>query len=473
MGWGTSSRVNGVLSWRGLRVRLLLTVILVLVLTAVISAWFASETITSGFEVYIAREEALRRESIVGIQNALTQLLTRYYVPESGWVDDIQNVVEEISRNVGYRVVLSDADGSVIADSSHLTGTIPAIEESAYLRNGETVFGVVTVYLVAEPTDRSSELAFIESVNRSLLLAVAISGMLAVVLILVFMHPVVTTLEALTAAANQMTGGDLNQRVAVKSKDEIGQLAYAFNRMADSLNRIETVRRNMVTDIAHELRTPLSNIRGYMEALRDGVILPDTMLFDSLHKEALILSRLVEDLQELSLAEAGILRLERYPIYLQEVVERVVHLLQANADDKQSHIAIAVPDDLPAAYADRERVGQMLYNLLKNAVAYTPPGGEIVVRAFATAKMVTVMVCDPGLGIPAESLPFIFERFYRVDRSRARATGGFGLGLAIVKQLAEAHGGEVWAESTPGVGSTFAFTLPIATETEALELMIP
>jgi signal transduction histidine kinase len=269
----------------------------------------------------------------------------------------------------------------------------------------------------------------------------------------------------------------------------------------------------MVTDVAHELRTPLTNIRGYLEALRDGVARPDPALLGSLHDESLLLSRLVDDLQDLALAEAGQLQLAPRPIALAPIVELTVGALRPALAERELTIGVELPADLPRVAADPARVGQVLRNLLNNALTHTPPGGHIVVTATTIQQQLTpdldkdketgrqgdretrrqgdkatrrqgdshhtslpvaqspsrpvaqsvvaVSVRDSGSGIAAEHLPNIFERFYRVDRSRSRATGGAGLGLAIVRQLVQAHGGCVWAESPPGAGAVFTFTLPI------------
>jgi len=238
----------------------------------------------------------------------------------------------------------------------------------------------------------------------------------------------------------------------------------------------------MVTDVAHELRTPLTNIRGYLEALRDGVAQPSPALLGSLHEEALLLNRLIGDLQELALAEAGQLRLDRRPIALTDIVTQAVSALQSAADAKDLCVITVLPDKLPQVEADPERIGQVLRNLLSNALIHTPQGGTISVEAEYIRDWrleigeyrnlqspisnldpaILVRVRDTGSGIAPEHLPNIFERFYRADRARSRATGGAGLGLAIVKQLVAAHGGQVWAESQPGEGAQFTFTLPIA-----------
>jgi signal transduction histidine kinase len=244
--------------------------------------------------------------------------------------------------------------------------------------------------------------------------------------------------------------------------------------MADSLERIERLRRNMVTDIAHELRTPLSSIQGYMEGLRDTVIEPTSPLFESLHDETLLLGRLVNDLQDLALAEAGQLRLNRRHMALQDIIARAVHAMRPRANDKAITLIMDVPSEPVSIYADENRVDQMLRNLLKNAIAYTPEGGAVTVSIVNDHDFVTVSIADTGPGIEAKHLPYLFERFYRADPSRTRATGGSGLGLAIVKQLAEAHGGSVWVDSSFGHGSTFAFVLPLnnrSTETNVTTLL--
>jgi signal transduction histidine kinase len=260
-----------------------------------------------------------------------------------------------------------------------------------------------------------------------------------------------------------MEEGDLTQRVPVGSPDEIGELARAFNAMAESLGRTERLRRTLVTDVAHELRTPLTNVRGYLEALRDGVAEPTPALIASLHDEAVLLGRLVEDLQELTLAEAGQLHLDRAVWTLDDLVGSAVELARPRALEKGVALRAEFPPDLPAVDVDRTRIGQVLRNLLGNAITHTDAGGEIVVSAARGHGEVEVRVHDTGAGIPPEHLPHVFERFYRADRSRARATGGAGIGLAIVKELVQAHGGRVGIDSAPGRGTTVTFTLPSAT----------
>jgi signal transduction histidine kinase len=267
-------------------------------------------------------------------------------------------------------------------------------------------------------------------------------------------------LEALTLAVRNLGKGNLRQFVAIRASDEIGELASAFNTMSDRLARLEQARRNMVSDVAHELRTPLSCILGYLEALQDGVTSPTPDLIAPLYEEASLLRRLVMDLQELALAESGQLKLERHSILLPDLVEQAVSVFQRQAVHSSLVIHVDIPQDLPPIFADSERIGQVLRNLLKNAISYTPEQGLITICASAHNALIHVTVSDTGIGIEPEHLPYLFDRFYRTDRSRTQDMGGAGLGLAIVKYIVEAHGGHIWAESTPGKGAAFIFTLP-------------
>jgi len=302
----------------------------------------------------------------------------------------------------------------------------------------------------------------VRPVNRALLLIALAAGLVAALLILGLSRRILAPVEALTAVVRRMAAGDLDQRVAVTSRDELGELAHAFNTMADGLARLEMLRRNMVTDVAHELRTPLSNIRGYLEALRDGVLEPEPGLVNSLHEEALLLNRLVDDLQDLALAEAGRLRLEREPTDLAPVVAWALDRLRPQAAERQIALRVDLAESLPPVDADAGRVGQVLHNLLHNALLHTPADGEITVTAQVGGLWVQVGVRDTGVGIGPGDLPHVFERFYRADKSRSRATGGAGLGLAIARQLVEAHGGQIKVESQVGRGTQFTFTLPVS-----------
>jgi signal transduction histidine kinase len=234
--------------------------------------------------------------------------------------------------------------------------------------------------------------------------------------------------------------------------------------MADGRQRLEGLRRNLVNDVAHELRTPLANLQGYLEVLRDGLTTPTPEILAVLHEESLLLNGLVADLQELALAEAGQLPLMREPVELYEPILNALDAIRPQADSRELTLDARLPEQLPEALVDASRLGQILRNLLRNAVTHTPPGGLINVHASADTRAVTIAVQDTGHGIEPEHLPHIFDRFYRADPARARDTGGSGLGLAVVKNLVEAHGGTISVSSIVNRGTTFTFTLPIASK---------
>lgn len=246
------------------------------------------------------------------------------------------------------------------------------------------------------------------------------------------------------------------------ARDEVGQLGDSFNAMADSLAKQEQLRKNMVSDVAHEIWTPLSNIRGYLETARDCIIEPDPDLMNNLYDEAALLNRLIDDLQELAQAEGGHLRLEIVPVDLGEVIQTTMDNMFLISQNLNLEMSRDIQPDLPTVTADPQRTGQVLRNLIGNALDYTPAGGHVCIQAKVDGAFVRVAVKDTGLGIEPKHLPYLFERFYRPDPSRTRFTGGSGLGLAIVKQLVEEQGGQVGVESKPGTGSTFYFTLPLS-----------
>ncbi|MCW6003164.1 HAMP domain-containing protein [Micromonospora sp. CPCC 205371] len=262
-----------------------------------------------------------------------------------------------------------------------------------------------------------------------------------------------------TEAAGRLGRGDLASRVSVSGGDEVAELGRSFNRMADSLQRAEERQRRLVADVAHELRTPLANLRGYLEALKDGVIAPDTELFASLHEEAVLQQRIVNDLQDLALAEAGTLAYHRVVIDLAELLEtaRTAHL--AVAETAGVRLAVAVHEPV-LVNVDPDRMRQVFGNLISNAIRATAAGGSVTLTAGHMGGSVVVRVADTGTGIPAEALPNVFDRFWRGDQARGRRTGGSGLGLAIVRQIVTDHHGTIVVASQVGVGTTFTLTLP-------------
>ncbi|WP_344522055.1 HAMP domain-containing sensor histidine kinase [Streptomyces rectiviolaceus] len=269
-------------------------------------------------------------------------------------------------------------------------------------------------------------------------------------------------LRALTAATQRMKTGEAAEPVTARSAGsagEIRQLADAFNDMAAHRKALEDQRQAMVSDVAHELRTPLSNIRGWLEAAEDGVVATDPELVSSLLEEALLLQHIVNDLQDLAAADAGTLRLHREPVHASDVVDQVAAAHQAGAEAAGVRLSATTLGD-PCFTADPLRLRQAIGNLVSNAIRHTPQGGSVTIGCRATLDAVVVEVADTGTGIDPDDLPHVFDRFWRADKSRTRATGGSGLGLAIVRQLVEGHGGTVTARSTPGEGAVFTVRVP-------------
>ncbi|MET7740884.1 HAMP domain-containing sensor histidine kinase [Streptomyces sp. NPDC005385] len=269
----------------------------------------------------------------------------------------------------------------------------------------------------------------------------------------------VRPLRALTAAAQQPP--EQHVRVPVTTHDETGVLARAFNELTERRERMEAQRKAMVSDIAHELRTPLTNIRGWLEVARDGLVDPDPELLSSLHDEAVILQRVIDDLQELAAADAGTLRLHREEIRADELLEQVAAAHRVRAEDAEIRLVVDVTDTL-WLNADPVRTRQTLGNLMSNAIRHTLAGGTITLRARRQDDQIVLEVADTGAGIEPEDLPHVFDRFWRAEKSRSRRTGGSGLGLAIVRHLVTAHGGTVTVSSAAGAGSVFAVRLPCA-----------
>jgi signal transduction histidine kinase len=466
---------------RSLRVRLLLMFMFVIMVTLTTIAFAQQASTASAFAGYvnttknierIDKEKEARFLNLGTVGVVVVDMLRAYAL---GNIKQVHIQAQQIAKT-DPRIILVDHAGRVVVDSS---GQLP---ENTLISNNQTfatnLISTSNVPVLVVSTDMANTFVitkvpsggntstpsfdFLSVVDHSLWLVIVAAWLLALLLTLAFSNNILKPVGELTRIARRMEQGDLSQRVRIRTKDEIGKLAHAFNTMADSLARSEELRRNLVSDVAHELRTPLTNIRGYLEGLKDHVVDPTQNIIVSLYEESLILSRLVVDLQELSLAEAGQLYLVRKPSVLEEIIAKAVSSLQLQATSKQLLLFVDVPPHLPKVVADAERTGQILRNLLNNAITHTPPGGEITVRARASYDEVVISVQDTGVGIQAEHLPNIFERFYRADASRSRATGGSGLGLAIVKQLVEAHHGRIEVQSSPGFGSCFTFTLPIA-----------
>ena len=440
--------------WHSLRLRLILASLVVVLIATGVTAYVASRRTTGEFERYVERR-------VPADGRRLAYLIGRVYSVNGGW-DGVQAEIEQLGASRGDHIIVVDGTGIVVADSDNQSigkrrdrRWPPPV---APLMTAQGSLGELYIFPKRGPDDPDS--IFLSAVNRSVLFGALIAGLAAVAFTLATSSRILKPVEQLTEAARRMEKGDLSVRVDIDSEDEIGQLAHAFNSMAGSLAQQETLRRNLVSDVAHELRTPLTNLRGYLEASRDGLIPPDAALVDNLYEETMLLQRLVLDLQDLAQVDAGQLTLVRISTDLGGLIEQAATMFRPQALEKGVAIVTEVSEDLPVVDVDPERIAQVLRNLVSNAIVHTPAGGTVMLTAQSRGHEVAVTVSDTGIGISPEHLPHVFDRFYRVDRSRTRQTGGAGLGLAIVRQLVVAHGGSVTVDSTPGQGSAFTFTLP-------------
>jgi two-component system OmpR family sensor kinase/two-component system sensor histidine kinase BaeS len=355
---------------------------------------------------------------------------------------------------LGQRMILVDGRGIVISDTAgELDGqtlTSTQLANGAPVTVNDTLVGTILVTPNSFAGTNTLAGQFLASVNQSIILSVVFASMIALLLGAILFFQITAPLRQLNKAASGIANGDLSQRVAIRSHDELGELSQTFNQMAESLDRAETQRQHLMADIAHELRTPITVIQANLEAMLDEVLPLDAQQVAALHDETLLLNRLVADLRLLSQAEAGALKLERHETDLVALIHRVVEKIKVQAQQKDINLDIETPENLPRISIDADRITQVLNNLIGNALRYTPENGKITVSAAkftGSAGTIQISVTDTGSGIDPEALPFVFDRFYRADQSRARNSGGSGLGLAIVKQLVEAHGGKVVAIS--------------------------
>lgn len=305
---------------------------------------------------------------------------------------------------------------------------------------------------------------FRTSFNEALTYAALTAMLAALALSFLFSRSVVAPVLAMSHATQRIADGRYGERVLVAGKDELSQLAIRFNQMAEKLDQVESMRRQLIGDVSHELRTPLTAIKGSMEGLMDGILPATDETFQQIHAEADRLNRLVDDLQELSRVEARAYQLEFRSLDASSLIQTVTKRLSPQAESKRISLDFELTPDLPPVLADEDRVIQILTNLTGNALQYMPDGGHVTISAKQTNDNVQFSVHDTGVGIPPEHLSHIFDRFYRVDKSRSRqAGGGSGIGLTIARALVEAHGGRIWVESAgEGRGSVFSFTLPTA-----------
>ncbi|MDP3880205.1 MAG: ATP-binding protein, partial [Dehalococcoidales bacterium] len=401
------------------------------------------------------------------------------YAGEQGW-GDIQEVMATSLRSAGERILVADRSGMIVADTDRqwlgrqiqetglsggvvITASGEAVGELYLLVSGRQGMGMghmggAGAHMM--PMMLGAEEDFLDRVNDSLWQAGLIAAGVALLVGLVLTRQITRPIRGLIMGVRHIAGGELGYRVPVRSRDEIGELSDSFNAMASSLEKGEQSRRQLTADIAHELRTPLTVIEGTVDGMLDGVFQANPEHLLSIKEQVSLLTGLIGDLRDLSLAESGQMKLNLAPTDLASLVRRLVSRYEIKAGEKGVQLKTGEAGSVPEVNADPARMEQVIANLLTNAIRHTPAGGSITATVAEIKEGIEITVADTGEGITPADLPLIFERFYRSGSSRSRKEGGTGLGLAIVKQMVEAHHGRVWAESEPGKGSIFHVLLP-------------
>ena len=460
-----------------LRLQLILAFTLVVLVAVGAIAILIIQTTNTQFRQYVTNS------SMQATGGGLEKLIA-YYEQQGNW-DGVESLLGQgvffsgpgdkfLPRTSGHTpkpmgrldVLLADADGRIVHDSAaEMAGKkLSPSERSKALPVTGTDGDLIGYLLLSMPREWTMigrlEQQFLSGMRTILIAGAALAVVLGAVMGAFLSQRLTAPLQKLAAAARAVAGGDLDHKVEVEGSTEIVEVGKAFNEMTTALSESERQRQNMVADVAHELRTPLSVVQGNLRAILDDVYELDKSEISRLYDETRLLSRLIDDLRELALADAGQLRMTQRPTDLAPVIRESVGNLSLGAEAREVSLSASLPSDLPAVQADPDRVAQVLRNLLANALLYTPAGGTVTVHATPANGMVEVAVADTGVGIDPEDLQHIFERFWRADPARVRM-GNTGLGLSIAQSLIEAQGGRIWAESAPGQGSTFRFTLPV------------
>lgn len=476
---------------RTLNSKLLVSFLVVVLVTVGLISLALSFITGSQFSSYLRRGAEVRSQS-------LAVFLVDNYVKNGSW-QEAQEVISGLTTMMGDHIIVVDRSNTVVASSSEelvgqkieepqaWTAKIPLLTDQGkqigtlYLTGGpmaghrrmmEMMGGEMGGMMgqdgsmsppitIVDPSSAGLEKEFLDSVKNSILIVALISLALAIVISLYLARSITRPLQDMIRVTRGISEGDLSQRARADSQDELGALAQSFNIMADDLAKQEKMRRDLVADIAHEFRTPLTTIRGYVESILDGVKKPDQDILGRIGAETERLTTLISDLQELSRAESGKLSLEKKPVDLNVLVEEVLFKFEKRIAEKEIQVETDLEGSLPLALVDEKRIGQVLENILNNAIKYNYQKGRVRVSTTRDGEGVRITIADTGQGISPQDLPHIFERFYRGDKSRSRHTGGTGIGLSIAKNLVEAHRGTISVQSQPGQGSTLSIWLPL------------
>lgn len=459
--------------------RLILSFLAIIILTLVLFIVVTNRVVYNRFADLVER-------SGTNFSRRVVPILEQYYQANGSW-DGVENLVFNTAGNreggfgrfrqdngnmptpglmitaLDERFLLIDGD-EIIFDSNPDGIAINKPENLARFGTPVIVNGEqVGTFLVASMMGILSESQniYIARVNSTLIWVGAIAILLVLLVALWQSRSIVQPLREMANASRLLAKGDYNQRVQVQRNDELGDMATAFNQMAVDLSHQSELRRQMMADVAHELRTPLSVLRIDLESMEDGLMEASPENVRALQSEVSYLSNLVDDLRMLSLADAGDLKIEKSPVELNSLVREMVERQQNAARERKIKLTAHYAENEIFVMGDSQRLSQVMVNLLSNAIQHTLPGYEITTKIEVESKIARVSVTNYGTWIPLEDLDRIFDRFYRLERSRNRDQGGSGLGLSIARSLVNAHGGKIWAESVQGESTTFIFTLPI------------
>ena len=442
-------RILGRMSFQA---KLLVAFVLIVFLTSLAGYLFINQSVKRAFSEFTVTTYTPQ-------ERAVLQLVRAFY-EQTGSLDVVIAFLERGRREVP--VLLVDSDRTVTyAPDPRIVGRRLSTEQLAQgvtieLINGE-VWTVIPSRVVLG--QEILEEGFLRTTRRSLWLAGLVAMAVAIALSILLLRQVTRPLRRLDAATRRIARGEFDERVGTYTSDEIGRLAQSFDDMAESLEEAERTKKRMIADVSHELRTPLAAVRSALEALRDGLIEPTPETLASLHDKILLTTRLVRDLHQLTLADAGRLSIHTAPCRIDAIIDTIVETIGVQLEDSNLRLDRRVAADLPSVIVDRQRIEQVFLNLLANAIRHTPEGGTITISATERDGGLLTTVCDTGRGLTEPDLAHVFDRFYRADDART-SDGGAGLGLSIAKALVDAQGGSIWAENRPSGGACFRVLLP-------------
>jgi len=457
-----------------LRSKLSLSIALVVLLTVALISFLSNYLIRDQFKDYVANHQQKAAQQIV------KSISVQYDAIADSWNTDSIHTIGMYALYDGYIVKVYDKDGNSLwdAETCDMDLCVQVMEEISRrmrteypgingkfttatfpLRQGEHEIGSVSIGYFGPFFLSEEDFLFLDSLNR-ILIGIGVFSLLIAAITGIFLarhlsRPILKTVEMTRDIADGKYSARIRESTGTR---EVDQLIGSINHLAQSLEKQERLRRQLTADVAHELRTPLTTVQTHMEAMLEGVWEPTPERLESCYDELNRLGNLVSDLENLAKVESDNLKLNKTPINLREMTKKVLWNYEKELRDR--NLSVEVEGNCSLVYADRDRIGQVLVNLISNAVKYTPDGGEIRITLSDTEDSVVFNIRDSGIGIPEAEIPYIFERFYRADKSRNRNTGGSGIGLAIVKSVVSAHGGAVDVESRLNEGSNFIVKLP-------------